>query len=419
MKRWGVIVSLVAACALLAAPVCAKQKVVNFWYYGAQSDIDSIAVIANDFEKETGIEIEITIAPAPGSWDKWIVAVAGGVGPDASLANAGVFTALGDAIQPLDEIIARSKVLQPKNFWVANWQHNIRNGKMMGLPFRANTQVIFYDKVAVANAGLADLPKTWEEFAAAATRLTRRADDKVTTWGFSFRNNHVNRTTNHFAYSNGWQPFTADFSQANYTDPKLIQTLEFLNDMVVRETTAIQGMAGVGGIHQGKAAMQLDGPWMIPNFKANPSFEYGSFPVPEGPSGEQPYTMVMGENVVMLRDAKDRDATVQWLEYIVYHKNTAYNRLTGAFFPVVTYAARERDWLESDVWRSVLYSLERGRTPLLTSSPCGNKIPSADVFDKALTDYLRQQAAIRPALENVQQMATAALSDPANWVCRR
>ena len=410
----GVLIALV--CGL--ASVAGAQQVVSFWYYGAQSDFDALEAIAREFEAENpGIRIEIVNTPYSANWEKWAVAAAGGAPPDASMANFGIFAVLGDVLEPLEKYVEATPEIRRENFFPAHWDANYWNGHLLGLPFRANSQVMFYNKLAFAEAGIGDVPATWAELRDVATRLTKRTGDTVERWGFSFRNSQLNRTVNNFAQRNGWQPFDMEFTEAYYLDPKLIETLDFLNGMVVSGVAAIPGMPGVGDLAGGTVAMLNDGPWILAYARAaNPNLEVGAFVPPAGPSGAAPYANMGGENLVMFKDSKNKEATWKWLTYLAYHRNGEYNKITGAFFPVVRYAASDAHWFESDVWAAVLQNYEEGMLPIVTP-PCGIRTVYEDGFESALREILNQRAAVETALEDLQRIAQAQLASESFVQC--
>lgn len=397
----------------LFMPVASAQEVVTFWYYGAQSDFDALEMIARDFEAENpGITIEIVNVPHSANWEKWAVAAAGGAPPDASMANFGIFPVLADVLEPLEKYVDATPEMSRDNFFPAHWEANWYGGHMLGLPFRANSQVMFYNKQAFAEAGIGDVPKNWQELHDWAARLTRRSGDVVERWGFSFRNAQFNRTVNNFAQRNGWQPFDFEYREAYFVDPKLIETIDFLNGMVVTGIAATPGMPGVGDMASGAVAMLNDGPWYLAYMRAsNPTLEVGAFVPPAGPSGAAPYANMGGENLVMFKGAKNKEATWKWLTYLSYKRNADYNKATDAFFPVVRYAAADPHWFESDVWAAVLANYEEGALPVsMISPPCGLRNITEDAYEAALRDIFAQKVAAETALEDLQRMALAYLS---------
>lgn len=413
--RWiGPVMLIGLSLALWTAAAAAKSKV-TFWFYGSAKDIEVLEKMIADFEKENpDIDVERVDVPYTANWEKWAVAAAGGATPDVSMANWGIFTVLGGEIQPLDELIKDSKVLKGQNFFPAMWDSQVYEGKRLALPFRANAQINLYNKAMFADAGLSGEPRTWAEFANYAARLTVKQGNAVQRWGYSFRNAQLNRTANNWAERNGWHSFNSDYTKAYYTDSSLRDPLSYLNDMVVRGVAAIPGMPNVGNFAREKVAMQSDGPWILSAVLAsNPDLQVGAFVAPKGPSGQQPYANIGGENIVMFRGAKDKRAALRFMEYLAYTRNAEYNKATAAFFPVVRYAANDSYWIRSDVWRAVLENFDQGRVrPWVSGTPCGVRLVSADAYDKALDDIFRQRTAVQTALEAVQQVAEADLKQP-------
>ncbi len=408
-RRTTVVFTLGLLPVLVGSAGQAAQSKVTFWFYGSARDIQVIEQLMADFERENpDIDVELVTVTYTSGWDKWVTAVAGGAPPDVSMANWGIFNVLGTALEPLDDLTRSSRTLQARNFFAAMWDTQVYDGKRLGLPFRANSQVILYNKRMFAEAGLSGVPQSWQEFADFATRLTRREGNAVSVWGYSFRNYPLNRTVNHWAQRNGWVPFDEFYTSPAYTDPKLVDTVGFLLDLVNRGVAAIPGMPNVGNLAGEKVAMLTEGPWVLSGIQtANPSLELGAFVPPRGPSGVVPYANLGGENLVMFKGAKDKKAALRWMEYLAYTRNADYNKLTGAFLPVVRHIVNDPYWVRSDVWRAVLQNYDEGRMPPNPAGvPCGVRLVSGEAYDRALEDIFRKrEVAPRTALEGVQQVA--------------
>ena len=395
---------------LVALHLCAAaafaQTTVSFRFWGNQQTADAMAILAQDFERENpGIKIELIHSPSGGP-DNLVVAVAGGIAPDASMAHAAYWAPLWEAIQPLDKLIESFPNLRRENFIAEKWDRNVMFGRLMGLPLRLTARINVYNKDAFDQAGIAEAPKTWAEIADYAARLTRYEGDRVARWGFGISGGGgINVPPGNFAARNGWRPFEPDFSKQNYLDPKLVETLEYLNGMV---TSGIAGISQIG--HQGttdiaadRAAMVFQGSWwpletVLPN---NPGLRLGYFAIPVGPSGAAPYGIVSGEEVIMLRSAKDKEATLKFLEYLVYTRNGDYARLAGAFLPVAWHALRDPYW-DTELWRALIDSFgnDSGILPAVSTT-------SGSAFTSAIEAIYRQQKAVTQALSEVAELAEA------------
>ncbi len=85
--------------------------------------------------------------------------------------SATIINAKG-ALIPVEDLFTESKIAFDKNDYLPG----IRNfyadsqGKMIGMPFNSSTVILYYNKEALAKAGVQP-PKTWEEFEGVAEKL--------------------------------------------------------------------------------------------------------------------------------------------------------------------------------------------------------------------------------------------------------
>lgn len=125
-------------------------------------------------EKEFAIghknRIDIKTFPFDGLIEKYITAIAGGQAPD--------IIAVDNNMLPL--LISRN-LLQPipgidkSDFSGAFWEAASANGKLYGVPYRADTSGVFYNKAMFKEAGIAEPAWnwTWDDFLKTAKRLTK------------------------------------------------------------------------------------------------------------------------------------------------------------------------------------------------------------------------------------------------------
>lgn len=289
----------VLAIFLTTMPAPASTKV-TFRYWGDETAAKAIEALAADFEKEhPGISIELQRS-ASGLPDSLVVAVAGGVSPDASMAHGKYWAPLIEAIQPLDDLIRSSRNLQRSGYFDALWDNNRMLGRQMGLPLRANSRVLFYDIDAFEAKGISEPPSTWDELGRVAARLSEQSGGVVTKWGLGLTSTSDYRTpVGMFGHRNGLREYNEDFSAHYFPDKGITDVLEFLNDLVVRQIAANPLMPGmgskVGNLAGGQAAIAIWGPYNIPAmYNTNPHLRLGSFAVPLGPSGKDPYAIIAG-----------------------------------------------------------------------------------------------------------------------------
>lgn len=196
---------------------------------------------------------------------------------------------------PIDEYVAKYGV-DTADFHASlldgfKWQ-----GKLYGLPKGYSTLGLFYSKKAFADAGITEPPKTWEDLRAVAQQLTT-ADRK----GIVLAADHARFVP--FIYAAGGKLFDPGFSQFYFDSPEAVKAMSFYTGLItkdrVADTPASLG-AGWNGeaFAQGKAAMALEGHWMIPYLKeAAPDLDYGVAELPgESAKGNFVFTVAYAIN---------------------------------------------------------------------------------------------------------------------------
>ncbi|MFD5452695.1 sugar ABC transporter substrate-binding protein [Streptomyces sp. NPDC003470] len=164
------------------------------------------------------------------------------------------------------------------------------DGKVYGLAPTVSTVVLFYDKDALAEAGVA-VPRTWDELRTAAAALTRpgrygMAVDADATfesaWQFL-----------PFLWSNGGDERRLDSPQAE-------QALRLWADLV-RSGSMSKSVLNwnQADLHDqfvaGRTAMMINGPWRIPALNKARDLNWGMAPVPVPTAGQAPVTPIGGE----------------------------------------------------------------------------------------------------------------------------
>ncbi|MFF9497730.1 ABC transporter substrate-binding protein [Streptomyces flaveolus] len=164
------------------------------------------------------------------------------------------------------------------------------DGKVYGLAPTVSTVVLFYDKDALSEAGVA-VPRTWDELKAAAAELTRpgrygMAVDADATfeaaWQFL-----------PFLWSNGGDERRLDSPQAE-------QALRLWADLVEDGSMSKSVLNwNQADLHDqfvaGRTAMMINGPWRIPPMNKTEGLNWGMAPVPVPRAGQSPVTPIGGE----------------------------------------------------------------------------------------------------------------------------
>lgn len=143
------------------------------------------------------------------------------------------------------------------------------NGTLYGYPTENMVTAFTYRADAFQEVGLDENtpPQTWRDLREYARRLTTHdADGEVTRAGFHWLSDTVITAGNFhvLARGHGVETFDPFRGVANFTDPKVIETLEFLRELMDSGTLMFSGAAPY---YSGQAAMGIAvGPWVKGSF---------------------------------------------------------------------------------------------------------------------------------------------------------
>jgi multiple sugar transport system substrate-binding protein len=148
------------------------------------------------------------------------------------------------------------------------------DGKIWQVPHSWNNMLIYYNTKLFKDANI-DPPKetwTWDDFLATAKKLTTGGgDNKVYGFGIPFFNFGLTP----WFLTNGTYRLTADWTDSNLNDPKVLESVKFVHDLVhVHQVSPdVGGEAGVDVNAQlfaaGKLGMSGWGHWPIQGFIQN------------------------------------------------------------------------------------------------------------------------------------------------------
>src|SRR6185369_8264340 len=135
--------SLTAGC----GPSSPPETVVRFWAMGREGEV--VSELMPDFERaHPGIRVKVQQLPWTAAHEKLLTAFAGDATPDVcQLGNTWIpeFATLG-ALQPLDRYVERSKTIDEKDFFPGLWKTNELDSHVYGIPWYADTRLLFYRK---------------------------------------------------------------------------------------------------------------------------------------------------------------------------------------------------------------------------------------------------------------------------------
>jgi ABC-type glycerol-3-phosphate transport system substrate-binding protein len=310
-----------ATAAPAEAPAPGEKIKLTFWdNQQTESGLSQFQQIAvEEFEAANpDIDVEVVTVPYPEYQQKLLLAVQSGNPPDISTVdqiwNSGF--AVADAIVPLDDYIAGSDSVKQDNFFPGAWDSATWDGQVWGVPFNVDVwQFTFYnqDLLDAANVDPQTLT-TWEGLKAAGEALT--TDGQFGIGLFSHMGEDTVVVMNSFIYSNGGSVLNADGTCA-LTEPEAVEALEYLASLQPYAPEGILNSAS-GDMRELFLNGSLATEWWpaleqpsLQNSSLNWDFVNGT-----APEGKTPVGTYGGWNLVVYKDAPNKDAAWRFIEFM-------------------------------------------------------------------------------------------------------
>ena len=280
---------LLLACLALAG--CRREAVapVRFWAMGREAEV--VAELVAEFERDTGIAVEIQQIPWTAAHEKLLTAYAAGALPDVcQLGNTWLpeFAALG-ALTPLQPFVDASDVVDPEDFFPGIWDTAVIDGELLGIPWYVDTRLLFYRKDLLREAGVEQPPRTWAEWERAMAAVKRHVGPD--RYAILLPLNEFEQQLS-LALQQDDPLLREHGTRGNFRSPGFARALAFYANMFEQGWAPKMSETQISNVwdefFDGYFAFYLSGPWNIREFrKRQPAAlegQWGTMPLP-GPDG--------------------------------------------------------------------------------------------------------------------------------------
>jgi ABC-type glycerol-3-phosphate transport system substrate-binding protein len=201
--------------AATAAASRAGVTEIRFWNGFTGPDGRTMEALVRRFQDENpDVAVRMQIIPWATYYDKLTLSLAYGGAPDVFVLHAGRLPeyASFDTLRPLDDLVASARpALTAGDFAPVAWRASFYGGRQLALPLDVHPIGLYYNTRLFERAGIvgsdgkAKPPRTWDEFLAAARKLTRDTDGdgRPDQWGFVFTWQRSNWMTFAFQWGGG------------------------------------------------------------------------------------------------------------------------------------------------------------------------------------------------------------------------
>jgi ABC-type glycerol-3-phosphate transport system substrate-binding protein len=331
----------------------AQQKEVRWGQWkGTEVGEKFMAELKAAFEKDNpGIKLVPVDAPFTGFHDRAIVQHQAKKLPDVLMVQVDWVAEFADLgmIDALDERIAK----EPKEFWenIPKTFHQAWRGKQFYLPVESGAVALFWNTDLFKAAGLSGPPKTWDEFAEMARKLTNPDKRQFAITGTLQGEPPTNMTYEIYPLmlQAGAKLIDATTNKAVFNSPEGVAAIEWYVERINKDKISVPGVLSNGekekraNFASGNVAMMLEGPWGIAIQKQlNPKLNYEIAPLPAGKAAG---TMVRGSLNTLSSQAQDKEAAWTFIRWLSGPRGIEiWAKGTGAF-PARTDVANQ-DWFK-------------------------------------------------------------------------
>lgn len=272
-----------------------------------------------EFEEETGIEIEWVEIPHDNMHERFVqeaISKSGSIDIyDADqpwiseFASKGYLEVLGDKLTEEDKA----------DFYEAALDASSYNGEIYSIPFFVHTPIVFYRTDLFEDAGIKEFPKTWEEYADAAKKLT---DGEV--YGTIIEAKQAVEPVTHLVdwiYQAGGSIIDTD-GNISIHSPENKEVFEYLLKMMYEDESVMPGSIGYDNadVHnlfmQGKVAMVKNWPYMYSMAKdPEQSTVSDSFAVAVQPAGKEQASSAWTWGFGISSSSKNKEAAWEFIKW--------------------------------------------------------------------------------------------------------
>jgi len=310
-----------------AAPTTAAAPVeIEYWQYFYESKAKLVDELIVEFQKQNpNIKVIHTTFPYEQYNEKVAASVPAGRGPDVINLYYGWLPKYIDSgyLAPLPEKDFPVAAIE-KDF-VPMVQIAKVDGKYYALPTAVRNLAIFYNKDLWTKAGLdpAKPPKTFDELAEAAKKLTKVEGSKMTVagWRVDLSNQDHNLYREILVRAYGGVPQSEDHKKILWNaTPAGYEAWQFLVDLTVKHKVSDPtiGQDGPTAWLAQQAAVMVSGSFYLGTAKSKATFNWGVFPMPAGPKAQANFGSFWTHGITTkaAKDPAKLAASVKFLQFL-------------------------------------------------------------------------------------------------------
>ncbi len=392
------VASLVTGCGS-NSPAKSKEPVtIEFWhtYSDKEEKVFNEQVIPLFEKKYPNIKVKLTRMPTEGLKQQVIAAAAGDAVPDLmrmDIVWLPEFAKLG-ALMSLDDKQGFAD-LKAKVF-PGPLATNQYKGKYYGLPLNTNTKVAIYNKALLAELGLSEPPKTFDDLIKASETLKDKGK-----WGIGYSGTAPWGSLPYF-WSLGGKITDDKYTKASgYLNSAesvaaLEQIVKWYKDGIIGPSLLGKEPSTWDGIKKGQYLMIDDGPWFYSILGDEVVKGTVATPFPSGKGGS--LSVVGGENLVIFKNSKHPNEGWTFMQFLLTDEPQTIMAQTG-LIPTLKSAANSEKVQANPLNKPYIEQLKTAQP----RTPSANWGKIEEALNAAVEKAVRGAATPQQALDEAAQ----------------
>ncbi|WOP38580.1 extracellular solute-binding protein [Streptomyces sp. Li-HN-5-13] len=380
----------------------AKGKLV-MWSMGDKADKD-LQSLAKKFEQQNpGVTIQITAVPWDAAHEKLTTAIAGGNTPDLSLIGSTWMAEMA----AMNGFQATPATFKSSDFFPGQWDTTKYKNTSFGVPFIADTSVIYYRSDITEKAGIKGAPagdwagylkdlKAIQATAGKQNPKLRHATQLQTgfnSWLFWLP----------MVWQQGGDIYDASAKKFTFDSPAVTKALEYYsgifkdglspNDKTDSGQNFQNGL--IGTVQQGASTggnLHLNAPALDSKWQTMPL-----------PKGTQQAGLAGGSDLAVFKDAKNADAAWKFVKFLTEPQNLAtYGEASGNL------PAAVQSWSQGDLSKNPKMAAFESQLKVTKAPPAITTWQQiADTIDSELEQLAYGKATVAEVQKTLQSKATS------------
>jgi len=317
-----------------------EKTKITFMGWGADAEVATFQAMIDEFEKVyTDVQVEYIVVPSSDYDTKLQTMIASGDQPDVFYCSVDYimkYAATGN-LYDMTDYVAKNDIFDQTNVWpkaIDLYRFDgtgLGKGSIYALPKDISAYAVVYNKDLFKSAGITaptkETPWTWDDYLAAAKKLTSgEGDSKV--YGTSMY------SLESAVWSNGADWLDSTLSKVTIDTPEFINALQWVADLRL-----VQGVAPTAAEEtsfssydrflQGKLGMMGLGSWGSADLWKNCKFEWDIMAWPVSPSTGKNAIWFGSAGLAVSPNSKNIEASCNLAAYLAFNKDAQKTSYTS------------------------------------------------------------------------------------------